>query len=67
MVGRGQRAAGGVRSDGDAEFFCAARSKCWPSDFTIARLDVDPVVDRWKRQELDETQAADDLLHVLTQ
>jgi hypothetical protein len=26
---------------------------------------VHPVVDRWKRRELDEAQAADELLHVL--
>jgi hypothetical protein len=28
---------------------------------------VGPVMDRWKRHELDETQAADELLRVLTQ
>lgn len=53
-------------SGSDAEFLLRRAQLMLAERFHERPQSVEPVVDRWKRQELDEQQAADELLHRLT-
>jgi LAO/AO transport system ATPase len=55
-----------AKADGAAEFLLRRAQQVLADRFHQRPTSVDPVVDRWKRQELDELQAADELLHRLT-
>ncbi len=50
---------------GDAQQLFRRAQQVLAERFQDRANSVAPVVDRWKRRELDETQAADELLHVL--
>lgn len=50
---------------GDAQSLLRRAQQVLAERFQDRALRVGPVVDRWKRHELDETQAADELLQVL--
>ena len=54
-------------TDSDAQFLLRRAQQVLAERFRDRTGDVTPVVDRWKRQELDEVQAADALLHMLIQ
>jgi putative protein kinase ArgK-like GTPase of G3E family len=51
----------------DAEFLLRRAQQILAERFHDRGGDFDQVVERWRRQELDETQAADALLHLLTE
>lgn len=50
---------------GDAQFLLERAQQVLVERFHDRVKSVEPVVERWKRQELDENQATDELLHVL--
>jgi LAO/AO transport system ATPase len=51
--------------DGDAQALLRRAQQVLAERFADRAASVHPVVDRWKRRETDEAQAADELLHVL--
>jgi LAO/AO transport system kinase len=51
----------------DGEFLLRRAQQILAERFHDRGTDVDPVLERWRRQELDESQAADALLHVLAE
>lgn len=52
-------------TDSDAQFLLERAQQVLAERFHDRVKSVAPVVDRWKRQELDEIQATDELLHLL--
>jgi LAO/AO transport system ATPase len=54
-------------TDSDAQFLLERAQQVLVERFHDRAKSVGPVVDRWKRQELDEIQATDELLQLLVQ